>query len=146
MIQIKPVTRDNGYICEPEWLESAETVHRQLRPQMPPDYLEEMCRIFAGGARMIVAVDGRAVLGLGIWRRLEKTYSRTELYIDDLVTDESQRSKGVGHELLTWLEAKARELGCDSLCLDSGTQRHDAHRFYFRERMTITSFHFRKAL
>jgi len=28
------------------------------------------------------------------------------------------------------------------LDLDSGTQRTDAHRFYLRERMSITSLHF----
>jgi hypothetical protein len=26
--------------------------------------------------------------------------------------------------------------------LDSGTHRRDAHRFYFRERMHISSYHF----
>ena len=30
--------------------------------------------------------------------------------------------------------------------LDSGVQRHDAHRFYLRERMAITSHHFAKNL
>jgi hypothetical protein len=30
--------------------------------------------------------------------------------------------------------------------LDSGVQRQHAHRFYFREGMTITSFHFRAAV
>jgi hypothetical protein len=35
---------------------------------------------------------------------------------------------------------------CDVLALDSGTQRTDAHRFYFREGMVIPSFCFRKNL
>jgi hypothetical protein len=30
--------------------------------------------------------------------------------------------------------------------LDSGTRRTDAHRFYLRERMDITAFHFTKKL
>jgi hypothetical protein len=28
--------------------------------------------------------------------------------------------------------------------LDSNVRRHDAHRFYFRERYVITAFHFGK--
>jgi hypothetical protein len=32
------------------------------------------------------------------------------------------------------------------LDLDSGVQRHDAHRFYLRERMHISSHHFTKRL
>ena len=48
--------------------------------------------------------------------------------------------------LLNWLEDKARHLGCAALTLDSGVQRHDAHRFYFREGMTILAYSFRKAL
>ena len=47
---------------------------------------------------------------------------------------------------LNWLEDKARHLGCAALTLDSGVQRHDAHRFYFREGMTILAYSFRKAL
>jgi hypothetical protein len=40
----------------------------------------------------------------------------------------------------------ARVRGCDYLGLDSGTQRQKAHRFYFREGLTITAFHFVKPL
>ena len=38
---------------------------------------------------------------------------------------------------------QAREEECDTLELDSGVQRAEAHRFYFTSRMTISSFHFR---
>jgi hypothetical protein len=40
----------------------------------------------------------------------------------------------------------ARNRGCSSIQLDSGTHRVKAHRFYFRERYTITSFHFARPL
>ncbi|MGI8649755.1 MAG: GNAT family N-acetyltransferase, partial [Rubrobacter sp.] len=63
-----------------------------------------------------------------------------------LVTSEDARSGGVGKAMLDWLEAEARQNGCVSLQLDSGVQRAEAHRFYFRERMTIASYHFTKEL
>ena len=48
--------------------------------------------------------------------------------------------------LLDWLAGQAREHQCDVLELDSGVQRFDAHRFYFRERMKISAYHFIRPL
>jgi hypothetical protein len=48
--------------------------------------------------------------------------------------------------LFDWLVGEARAAGCQSLELDSGVQRFDAHRFYLRNRMAISSHHFRLAL
>src|SRR3981189_248212 len=63
-------------------------------------------------------------------------------YVDDLVTDEAARSQGHGKAMLQWLIALAREAACDTFSLNSGTQRQDAHAFYLRQRLRITSFHF----
>ncbi len=65
------------------------------------------------------------------------------LYVDDLVTDESQRSRGAGQMMFRWLVARARAEECSELRLDCRVDRIDAHRFYFRERMHIRCFHFR---
>jgi GNAT superfamily N-acetyltransferase len=64
------------------------------------------------------------------------------MYIDDLVTADRWRSKGYGRALNDHLLERARESGCSNVQLDSGTQRVDAHRFYFREDYVISSFHF----
>ena len=56
------------------------------------------------------------------------------------------RSQGYGAKLLRELHRHARELGCQELHLDSGLQRLDAQRFYVREGMTITSYHFKTSL
>ena len=48
-----------------------------------------------------------------------------------------------------WLQALrdiARKRGCQYLHLDSGTQRKQAHRFYLREGMEISNFHFDEKL
>jgi GNAT superfamily N-acetyltransferase len=62
--------------------------------------------------------------------------------VDDLVSDQNARSKNYGKRMMDWLLAEARNNGCQELHLDSGVQRHAAHRFYLRERMDITCFHF----
>jgi GNAT superfamily N-acetyltransferase len=64
------------------------------------------------------------------------------LYVDDLVTCAAHRGKGHADALMRWLFAEATRLGCDQLHLDSGTHRLDAHRFYFKHDLTISSFHF----
>ena len=82
----------------------------------------------------------RAVAG---YRYLESLFSGKNLYVDDLVTRDSDRSRGFGGELIDWLIKEARAHGCETLELDSGVQRFDAHRFYFSKRMSIYSYHFR---
>jgi len=128
-MEVIEITDARGAIATGPWLERAEAVHRQLRT-----------------GRMVVAAEGDAVRGLAVWRVHENTANGVHLYVDDLVAGEGQRSRGVGHVLMQWLEHRARELSCVSLVLDSGTQRTRAHRFYFREGMVVVCFNFQKDL
>jgi len=145
-LQIIEVTGHDGSVVDPDWLARAERVHRQLREDLPKDYARKLRSVFAGGGRMAVAVRDGQVVGVTIWRVYETTFAGLQLYVDDLVTDEKQRSTGVGKALLRWLDHRARERQCRTLALDSGTQRRRAHAFYFREGLPITSFHFAKKL
>ncbi len=145
-MKIISITNAIGENIEVEWLRGAEAVHRQLRPHLPADYLGRMNQVFSGGAEMAVCVDNGAVLGLAVYRVLEKTHNGRDLYCDDLVTDEAARSRGVGRTLMQYMEALAVARACDTFSLDSGCQRQQAHKFYFREGMTIPSFHFSKSL
>ncbi|MBI4990369.1 MAG: GNAT family N-acetyltransferase [Rhodocyclales bacterium] len=145
-MRVMDVTDDSGRVVEPIWLGRAEGVHRQLRTALPPDYAVRLAQVFANGGRLAVAAEGEAVLGVALWRLIENTYEGRRLYVDDLVTDEAQRSRGIGKLLFGHLENKARQFGCDVLALDSGAQRAAAHKFYFREGMHIPGFCFRKNL
>jgi len=145
-MHVVAVTDDAGALVEPNWLARAEVAHRQLRPQLPPDYVTRLTEVFADGARMAAVVEGDSVLCVAVWRLIENTFEGCRLYVDDLVSDELRRSQGAGKMMLDWLEAKATALDCAVLALDSGVQRQQAHRFYFREGMHISSFSFRKVL
>ena len=145
-MHIVKVTATGGSIVEADWLARAESVHRQLRPHLPAEYAKRMTEIFATGVEMWVAVDGMNVLGAAVFRIIENTHVDRKLYVDDLVTDETKRSTGVGKLLLDGLTEEARQRGCNTIDLDSGTHRSDAHRFYFRERMVIKVFGFNKSL
>ncbi|WP_211242910.1 GNAT family N-acetyltransferase [Sinimarinibacterium sp. CAU 1509] len=144
--QIVHITNEEGQIIAPHHLEAALGVHRQLRPQLPDAYAALMAQVFASGGRMVAALDRERVVGVAVYRIHVNTHLGRHLYVDDLVTDQQLRSRGIGHALMGWLRNTAQAQGCTTLALDSGVQRADAHRFYFREGMTITSFNFKQAL
>jgi GNAT superfamily N-acetyltransferase len=143
-MNIVEVFAQDGEIAGSEWLARAEQVHRQLRPYLPADYAAKMARVLKD-SRMALAVKGDTVSGLAVYRWHENTYDGLKFYIDDLVTDEALRSGGVGHALIVHLENAARKLGASGLILDSGTQRTQAHKFYFREGFVIPAFNFKKS-
>ena len=143
-MRIVEVFAQGGQVMGVEWLPRAEAVHRQLRPHLPADYAAKMARVL-DGARMALAVEGDAVLGLAVYRWHENTFDGLKFYIDDLVTDDVRRSKGVGRALIAHLENVARGLGASGLVLDSGTQRTQAHKFYFREGFVVPAFNFKKS-
>lgn len=143
-MKIVEVFAEGGELSGNEWLVRAEGIHRQLRPNLPSDYAAKMARVLQG-ARMALAVKGDTVLGLAVYRWHENTFDGLKFYVDDLVTDEAYRSTGVGHALLAHLEQVAKGLGANGLVLDSGTQRTQAHKFYFREGFVIPSFNFKKS-
>ncbi|MBB5018432.1 hypothetical protein HNQ59_001721 [Chitinivorax tropicus] len=145
-MHILAITDGHKRLVEADWLARAELVHRQLRPQLPSDYLSAMQGVVKDGGEIIVAIDGQLVKGLAVFRSFLDTFNGLRFYVDDLVTDETQRSQGIGHALIAWLEAEARRRGATSLSLESGTQRTQAHKFYFREGFIIPSFSFRKPL
>jgi GNAT superfamily N-acetyltransferase len=122
-------------------------VLRELRPHLTAD---DFAGVYAEGhpqgLRFTAAYDGDRCVGVAGWRLVATTTAIRKLYVDDLVTLGSERSRGIGAHLLSELTERARAAGCTILDLDSGVQRADAHRFYMREGLTITSFHFARRL
>ncbi|MFD4246950.1 GNAT family N-acetyltransferase [Streptomyces sp. NPDC058525] len=120
----------------------------ELRPHLTEDLFRSiLAEGQSQGLRFTAAYDeGGACVGAAGWRIVANTYLVRKLYVDDLVTAATARSTGVGRALLAHLEEHARAAACTTLTLDSGTQRTDAHRFYFRERMAVTAFNFEKPL
>lgn len=122
-------------------------VVQQLRPHLDEDrFVAQVLGQFDDGYRATgLYADGKVRAFAG-WRVFSMLHRGRHLYVDDLVTDQSQRSRGHGKHLLTWLVAEAKRQGCARLHLDSGTQRQDAHAFYLREGLRIEAFHFGMAL
>jgi GNAT superfamily N-acetyltransferase len=110
------------------------------------EFLERIKLQRHGGYKLCYLIEEGVVRSVAGFRIIENLASGRVLYIDDLVTDSSARSAGFGQQLFAWLMEEAKTNGCDTLELDSGVQRFDAHRFYLRNRMHIVSHHFRISL
>lgn len=119
-------------------------VMQQLRPHLTEqEFVEQVKRQIAQGYQLCYLKNLNNKIATVAGFRLQESLVRGNiLYVDDLVTDENQRSNGSGHILMAWLKDYAKSQLCRYLELDSGVQRQLAHRFYFKEEMAISSFHF----
>ncbi len=103
----------------------------QLRPDFDEDtFVAAVTEMADDGYRLFArSVDDEIVTVAGVVERVN-LYDGHHLWVHDLVTDDDHRSEGHGLALLSYLEDWAEQQGCERLCLSSGVQRKDAHRFY----------------
>ena len=106
------------------------------------EFISQVQRQQAAGYMLVYLEDRGVVKALAGFRLLEMLSRGKFMYVDDLVTLATARSQGYGDRLFDWLVDYARRQGCARLDLDSGVQRAEAHRFYFRKRMVISGYHF----
>ncbi len=118
-------------------------VMQELRSQLRrEEFVSVIRRQQSEGYRLAMLEDANGVTTVGGFRVQQMLHTGKTMYVDDLVTAASERSRGHGKAMLHWLMDLARREGCKTFSLDSGTQRQEAHAFYLRERLRITSFHF----
>jgi GNAT superfamily N-acetyltransferase len=133
-------------VTTPEQIAATFRVMQQLRPHLQAErYVAQVQTLMSEGYRLL-AVESDVLLAVAGYRCGTSLAFGKFLYVDDLVTDEGRRSAGAGKLLLDRLKEIAREQDCRELHLDSGVQRHAAHRFYLRERFDISCYHFRVML
>ncbi len=131
-----------------EQILATRNVMLQLRTSLPAqEYVATVKRMMlADRYRLVALSEGNAVLAVAGYRYMEMLYCGKIMYVDDLNTDEPHRSRGYGRALLDWLKAQAKANACAQLHLDSGVQREQTHRFYFREGLSINAYHFRTGI
>jgi GNAT superfamily N-acetyltransferase len=68
------------------------------------------------------------------------------LYIDDLTTLPEARGQSYASNLLDWLTTYAKSQACTAIHLDTGYQRHAAHRVYLKHGFELNCHHLMKSL
>ncbi|PCJ14674.1 MAG: GNAT family N-acetyltransferase [Gammaproteobacteria bacterium] len=128
-------------------IEACFDVMSELRPQLKRQQFLEIVRgMEQDGYRLAGIMDQGRVVAVAGYRIATNLFMGKHLYVDDLVTSETVRSQGYGEQMIQWLRDEAVDAGCNYYHLDSGTHRDQAHKFYFKQGMTIASYHFSEKL
>ena len=141
---IQPEIRE---LHDAQALRDAWPVVAELRPHLDVEsFVARVAEQRAEGYRAVALFDGGDCAAFAGFRLASMLARGRAIYVDDLVTSGSTRSRGHGARMLRWLVEESRRLGCERLHLDSGVQRHQAHRFYLRHGLDISAHHFGLAL
>jgi ribosomal protein S18 acetylase RimI-like enzyme len=135
-MEIKQATEKDDY------LKCWEVVH-ELRPHLDQEqYLTLILYMIDEGYKMIyIEENGKGVSFCG-YRVTTMLHRGRSIYIDDLCTLPEARGQGHAKALLDYVLEEARTEELQSIHLDSGHHRHDAHRLYLNFGFKITSHHF----
>ena len=131
-----------------EEFDAAYDVMNELRTHLDRSkYLELLAEMRPNGYRMVAVEDGGAIVALAGITTSVNFYYGHYMWVYDLITTETGRSKGYGLALLQHLEQMAYDEGCETIALSSAHRRKDAHRFYEdKGGYTNSGFTFQKAL
>jgi GNAT superfamily N-acetyltransferase len=127
-----------------EQIRSCFKIMLQLRPHLTSEqaFVSQVQRQIQEGYHLAYIQDDGQVKALAGYRFLEFMAWGKVVYIDDLVSDAATRKKGYGSKILKWVINEAKKAKYDQVHLDSGPQRHDAHRLYLNHSFKIIGHHF----
>ena len=105
------------------------------------DFLGEM---LPQGYRAIGAFVGDKLVGCcGFWIRT-RFWCGKQFDLDNFIIAPDHRSGGLGKRMLSWLEEKAKEEGCQLMVLDTYVTYARAQKFYMDHGFAMTGFHMTK--
>ena len=119
-------------------------VYQELRPHLSSaqDFLERYHRQAPESFRLAYVQDeANVVVGAAGFRIMHTMAWGRICYLDDLIVTSGVRGRGLGTTLLRFVQQQARELDCAGVHLDTGYQRHSAHRSYLRNGFDLTCHH-----
>ena len=129
-------------------LERCYTIIQELRPHLSyQEYLAIYADSHKADGYEIVAIEegGRVIAAMG-YRYLSDFVRGKHIYIDDLVTTEKIRSRGLGAELLKFAEDLARSNGIGFPRLCTGIENDRGVKFYERNKWVKRAYAYTKKL
>jgi GNAT superfamily N-acetyltransferase len=129
-----------------EELERCFPVMKELRPHLnEQEYLEIYRHAHAMDGYEIAAMEHKGeIVALMGYRILYDFVRGRHLYIDDLVSMEKMRSKGLGAEMLKQAEVIAKNLNCKSMRLCAVLENELGIKFYEKNHWTKRAYAFTK--
>ena len=116
---------------------------KQLRTELVEAAFVSLVReLMSYGYQLAYLRDETQVVCVAGFKISKNIFLGKNLYVEDLSTLEGERSKDYGKQTMVWLRNLAMSEGCSAIHLDSGVQRHRAHKFYLNRNMNIASYHF----
>ncbi|WP_026700860.1 GNAT family N-acetyltransferase [Salibacterium aidingense] len=104
---------------------------KQLRPYLvEQEYINTVRRMQEYGYRLYAWKDSGHYTAAAGLKFQENLYDGFHLWLDDFVTDEKKRSRGIGRQALSDIERFAKQSGAQKVVLSSGLKRAEAHSFY----------------
>lgn len=140
-MEIRELTSKEDFI-------KAFPVLNELRPHLGQNDFQQLLEGMRNdGYRMLSCVEQQKIKAVAGFAIKVNFYHGKHIYLYDLVTSSSERSKGYGEALIKALESVGKNEGCENITLSSGLQRKDAHRFYEdKEGFEKTSYVFVKKI
>ncbi|MFA9427250.1 GNAT family N-acetyltransferase [Natronorubrum sp. A-ect3] len=135
-------------LTEPSEWQAAFPVLQELRSHLTEEsFLDHLDSMWSDGYRLFATIEDDELVAVAGVIVHTNFYYHQHAFLYDLVTTESRQSEGIGAELLAHVESWAREQGCETIVLESGLWRSDAHRFY-EDRMDYEkyTYTFKKSL
>lgn len=115
----------------------------ELRPHLSKtEFLSTIKRLEEKNNFKLVYLKDSTIKAVAGVRISEWLYSGQYLEIEDLITTQTDRSKGYGGALFDWLLAYAKTNNCQQVRLVSGVAREAAHRFYLKKGMIFEAKYF----
>ena len=131
---------------EGEFREAFATI-RELHHELDEKkYMGLLAEMRPNGYRLFAVRNSGGIAGVVGMQVLTNLYYERHVYVYDLVTKASTRSKGYGQVLLAHVEDVARREGCKYIVLACGREREAAVRFYERLGFERPGYSMRKAL
>ena len=116
---------------DPDELQEAYCLLTQLYSDLSEDRFErELPAMREDGYRLFGLYENgtlRSVAGVNV---VTNFANGRHVYLYDLVTEETDRSRGYGKALLEFVERWGEQRGCSTVKLITGTDREKAHEFY----------------
>lgn len=126
---------------------SAITLVQLLEPELSAELISERSASMRTEGWLCIGVfDGAEMLGLAGYSLRTHLFSGRVMYVENVVLVPTARGKGIGEQLMTWLEQKAVTLSCRMLTLDAYARNLGARTFYQRLGYDPRGVHFVKEL